>query len=322
MDLIERYLAVVGWDLPQRQRADITAELRDLLQSQVEEREAALGRPLRREELEDLLQAFGHPLVVAGRYRSVQQLIGPEVFPFWWAAVRAAVAITVGVYFVGLVINVIGLGGREVIDRVMPDLVDALVYVFGMVTLVFLALERFGGMAWLTRWRPRDLPPPTLKRRSRFEQTVEIGMSVVFILWWTGVVRLQDVFTPDTPIPVQMGPVWADWFWPILAYAAVDLGVNLLALLRPGWVQANRALSLGRNLAGAGIFLGLMQAGNWVVITIPELTDAVMGDLELGIRIGLGSAALVMLVKAAWDGWRLYRDGASAGELRTGRAPG
>lgn len=322
MDLIERYLAVVGWDLPQRQRADITAELRDVLESQVEEREAALGRPLRREEVEGMLEAFGHPLVVAGRYRSVQQLIGPQVFPFWWAAVRAAVAITVGVYFVGLVVKVVGLGGLGAIDGLTPDLFGALVYVFGAVTLVFVALERFGGMGWLTRWRPRDLPPPTLKRRSRFEQTVEIGMGLVFILWWTGVVRFADVFRGDLPIPVRLGPVWADWFWPILAYAVVDLGVNLLSLARPGWVQANRALSLGRNLAGAGIFLGLMQAGNWVVIALPELTDAVMADLELGIRIGLGSAALVLLVKAAWDGWRLYRDSDAAAALRTGRAPG
>jgi hypothetical protein len=320
MDLIERYLAVVGWDLPQRHRADITAELRDVLQSQVEEREAALGRPLRREEVEDLLQAFGHPLVVAGRYRSVQQLIGPQVFPFWWATVRAALAITAGVYFVAFMVNVIGLGGMTA--RTMPDLVEALVYVFGVVTLVFLALERFGGVAMLNRWRPRDLPPPTVKRRSRFERTVEIGMGVVFLLWWMGVIRFQDVFGLDRPVPVRMGPVWADWYWPILAYAAVDLGVNLLALVRPGWRQANRALSLGRNLAGAGILLGLMQAGNWVVIVSPELTDAVLPSVELGIRIGLGSAALVMLGKAAWDGWRLVRGGRGGPALRTGRAPG
>jgi hypothetical protein len=322
MDLIERYLAVVGCDLPQRHRADITAELRDVLQSQVEEREAALGRPLKRDEVEDLLEAFGHPLVVAGRYRSVQQLIGPQVFPFWWAAVRAAAAITLGVYFVSLVVNVIGLGDSGLIGRAMPGLVDTLVYVFGVVTLVFLALERFGGVSVLTRWRPRDLPPPTARRRSRFEQTVEIGMGVVFILWWTGFVRFQDVITLDRPIPVAMGPVWADWYWPILAYAAVDLGVNLLGLLRPGWVQANRALSLGRHLAGAGILLGLMQAGNWVVITLPELTDMVMPQVELGIRIGLGVAAMVMLVKAGWDGWRLYRDAGEPVDLRTGRAPG
>lgn len=320
MDLIERYLAVVGWDLPQRHRADITAELRDVLESQVEEREAALGRPLRREEVERLLTDFGHPLVVAGRYRSVQQLIGPQVFPFWWATLRAALAITAGVYFVGFMVRVLGLGGGAV--RAMPDLIEALVYVFGVVTLIFLAIEQFGGMAMLNRWRPRDLPPPSVKGRSRFERTVEIGMDLVFILWWMGVIRFQTLFTFEGPFPVEMGPVWADWFWPILAYAVVDLTVNLLALVRPGWAQANRALSLGRNLAGAGILLGLMQAGNWIVISIPELTDAVMPQIELGIRIGLGVGAAVMLVKAAWDGWRLYRDGASAGELRTGRAPG
>ncbi|WP_334161979.1 hypothetical protein [Phenylobacterium sp.] len=81
MDLVERYLAAIGRELPEGHRADITAELRDELLSKIEEREAAAGRALDRRELERLLVEFGHPLVVAHRYRRIQHLVGPAVFP-------------------------------------------------------------------------------------------------------------------------------------------------------------------------------------------------------------------------------------------------
>jgi hypothetical protein len=80
MDLLDRYLAAIARHLPDAQKADVTAELRDVLLSQIEDEEARLGRPLERKELEALLVRFGHPLTVSGRYRKVQHLIGPEVF--------------------------------------------------------------------------------------------------------------------------------------------------------------------------------------------------------------------------------------------------
>ena len=43
----------------------------------MEEKEESLGRPLTRNEMEALLKAFGHPLIVAGRYRTFNHLIGP-----------------------------------------------------------------------------------------------------------------------------------------------------------------------------------------------------------------------------------------------------
>ena len=60
MDLLERYLAAVARQLPDAQKADVTAELRDLLMSQIEEKEAALRRPLDREELEALFEHRVH----------------------------------------------------------------------------------------------------------------------------------------------------------------------------------------------------------------------------------------------------------------------
>lgn len=326
MDLIERYLTTVGWDLPRDQRADITEELRDLLQSQVEEREAALGRPLEKKEVEQLLTDFGHPLVVAGRYRKVQHLIGAKAFPFWWAAVRAALAITAAYYFVMVVIHVLGVGGAEGLDRVTPDLFDALVYVFGAVTLVFVGLEQFGGLKYVARWRPRDLPPPHVKRTSLFERCVEIGMGMVFLLWWTGLLHFADLFPGAARVGLAMGPIWAVWYWPVLVYASWALAIDILAAARPGWVFTNRVLSLVRHLAAAGILFGLYQAGHWIEVqdsgTWGAAREVIQDNLDLGLRIGLGVATLTMVVRVLADLWRLLRDAGQASAFRTGRVLG
>lgn len=326
MDLIERYLTTVSWDLPRDQRADITEELRDVLQSQVEEREAALGRPLEKKEVEQLLTDFGHPLVVAGRYRKVQQLIGPDAFPFWWATVRAAFAVMAAYYVVLIIINLLQFRGVEGLDHVSPDLGAASVYLFGAVTLVFVALEQFGGLKYVARWRPRDLPPPHIKRTSLFERCVEIGMGMVFLAWWTGVLHFADLFPGAAQVGLAMGPIWTIWYWPILIYASWGLAIDILAAARPGWVFTNRVLSLVRHLAAAGILFGLYRMGHWIEVTDSgswsAAREVIQDNLNLGLRIGFGVATLVSLLQALGDVWKLVRDSSAPPAFRTGRAPG
>jgi len=50
MEMIDRYLQAVKFALSPAQRDDIIKELRDSILSQVEEKEATLGRPLNEDE--------------------------------------------------------------------------------------------------------------------------------------------------------------------------------------------------------------------------------------------------------------------------------
>src|SRR4051812_24565928 len=96
-NLQERYLHAVRWALPSGKADDIVAELRDILASRQEDREEALGRPLTADETSAMLKDFGHPLIVAARYRPQQSLIGPDVFPFYIFVLRIAVLISLGI---------------------------------------------------------------------------------------------------------------------------------------------------------------------------------------------------------------------------------
>ena len=109
MELLDQYLKTIKPFLPKGQQDDIIRELSENLLSQMEDREAELGRPLTQAEQEAILQQHGNPMVVAGRYqqqkRSVafgRQLIGPLLFPLYLRilclnlGLTAAVVLTIG----------------------------------------------------------------------------------------------------------------------------------------------------------------------------------------------------------------------------------
>ena len=317
MDLIERYLAAVARNLPGQQAADITAELRDVLLSRVEEQEATLGRPIDRAELEKILFDFGHPLVVAGRYRKVQHLIGPAMFPFWWAGVKVVLSIVLGVYLVLVILGVL-LGKSEAeFQRSVPDIWYVAVYLFGLVTLVCAGIERFGKTQVLLKWKPSRLPPAGDKPRSRFEAVVEAGMTLVFILWWTGVLHFRGALLEHLPpwaaaITADLAPVWSRYHWPILGYATLDLAVSLLIVVQAATATLNAGLSLARHLIGAIILTGVLRAGHWLVVTGPpgwsaDVAAQVQINFDRGMRLGLYGGIAILLGKAVVEAWRFNR---------------
>lgn len=76
-DLLDQYLHAVKFWLPKAQQQDIIAELAEDLQSQVEEREAALGHRLGEDDLAAILRKRGSPMRVASGYLSEQHLDQP-----------------------------------------------------------------------------------------------------------------------------------------------------------------------------------------------------------------------------------------------------
>lgn len=317
MDLIERYVAAVSRHAPAKQAGDIRSELRDELLSRVEERETALGRPLTRPETEALLREFGHPLVVAGRYRKTQQLIGPQVFPFWLIAAQWSLGILLLVNVVLIAIGVLTNQPTVDIQRAIPSMVTMAIFIFGAITLAFAAFERFGKTGFLTDWKPSRLPAPQDGARPRATLVVEILMEAIFIAWWLGAIRFQQFFPYPGHLKVTMAPVWAAWFWPILAYAGVEIAANVVALARPAWAKTNQVVFALRYLFGVVILAGVFQAGHWLDVSSPVIPPhalaTIQANFDLGMKAGIGIAILGMLARVGVDLWRLRRGGEPRG---------
>src|SRR5580704_16687860 len=192
MELIDRYLAAVAILLPRDERQDITAELRDVLLTRREEKEAELGRPLTRAEDEALLKDFGHPAAVASRYGRQEYVIGPEIYPLYVLVLKIVLAVIVGSALVtGLVTAAVTPGaiGHAIRTAVGVAWTGSFAAI-GAVTLVFAILERTpAGGNLLKVWRVSDLPRVPVARPRRGERRNDhvagIVVTGLFLLWWT-----------------------------------------------------------------------------------------------------------------------------------------
>jgi hypothetical protein len=321
MDLLDRYLAAVAALLPKAQRQDIVAELRDLLLSRMEEKEAELDRPLDKAEREAVLKAFGHPIAVAGRFGTPRSLIGPELYPFYVFAVKAALILTAVVTGIPAVLSVLtgDHGGAAIPARFLSSFMTTGLTLIGALTMVGAAIER----GWIklgksADWKVADLP--RLDRRggavkSRFEASFELAATLLFILWWTGAVEAPwsgreargEVF-------LSAAGIWATLYLPILALAVLQLASSLAAVIRPGWTRTRAALEIAGSLGGLALVAVLWSAGRLIVVspqgaTGPRAVDIahLQTVLDQSIQIGLAITAAICLVKLVVDGWRLTR---------------
>src|SRR5271157_1557831 len=199
MDLLDRYLQAVKKHLPWQRQDDIIAELRANLESQLEDKEAELGRLLTTPEMEAWLKHMGPPILVAGRYQTQRYLIGPAVFPIYSYVMQLALFWAVIIYSIVIVAQFFAGPSTD------TDLVEALLRVPGLlvtvaawVTAVFAALEfavtrypekcqRIPGFP--ADWSPSTLPPvepnlvPGKKRRTYAQAVAEVIFGFLFLCW-------------------------------------------------------------------------------------------------------------------------------------------
>lgn len=319
MTLIDQYLAAVAAQLPRDKREDITAELRDALMERVEAREEELGRPMTEAETEALLREFGHPLTVAARYRGgPDHLIGPELFPYWWFAVKAALLIL-------LVVVVIGAIGSTIVGEadfanafagIWNDLLSGGAMIVGAATVAGFIIERQPNKPeFMTQWRVKDLElfrrwslngdglgetlgvtsagPATVKatawRRDRRRSVVagalwHVACFGVFLLWWVGAFELGGLN------PQQLLAAFGSMF------PGVDYGEALSGLVQPLYwpviayglarigLELARAAAPGavRPAAAGDLVLALASAGflYWIWMVSPLAPVAQIDSLN------------------------------------------
>jgi hypothetical protein len=342
MDLLERYLQAVKKYLPARRQDDIIAELRANMESQIEDRESELGRPLTTGELEDLLRKMGHPMLVASRYQPQQYLIGPTLFPMYLYVLRlTALWAFVICMIVTVVVTPLTTPGARAIFESLLRMPGILIQTAAWITLAFVALEFFlarypkafptstGISTGVTQnWNPSTLPPlekdPNRpgKRRSFAQAVAEIIFSSLFLVWLLlipshpflmlgpGVVFLKVV-------PYQLSPAWWAFFWWIIALNIVQIVWKCIDLLRGTWSQPSRIQQVASKTLGLIPIVILLTAPGHIYLSLknPALDQARYGQNLDQINNGIHYAFVVIcaivvlqlvidLSKWAWDTYR------------------
>ena len=254
--LLDRYLQAVRSYLPRDQQDDITKELSENLRSQMEDKEAELGRPLAEIEQEAILTGHGHPLVVAGRYRSGQrsltfgrQLIGPVLFPIYLRILLLNLAVTL-VVCAGAALAF--ARGHSIVE-LASGLVFAPFLQFGIVTLIFALVEGSAITApgsWNQGKRSSFRPAAEERCVPRLESILQLVVLFVFVA------ILRDLRASAhglfAPTPFRLAPIWHQAYLAIVGLAVAQMAQAGINLWRPVWTRfrPGGARRVRRRLAG------------------------------------------------------------------------
>jgi hypothetical protein len=332
MDLLDRYLQAVKKHLPWKRQDDIIAELKANLESQLEEKEAELGRPLTRGEAEDWLREMGSPLKVAAGYQRQQYLIGPAVFPTFWFVLRMAwfwvtVAFVIG-HAVQFATSSQGWSGLWDAVILLPIV---LMMTAGWVTLTFAIIEftaahsskRWGANpAASAGWNPSSLPPvdqgaaPGKGPRSHGRAVAEVALGFLWLVLlllipWQPYVLLGPGAAYLLNSPFQLGPVLIQVFWWIVALNVLQVGWRLADLWRGSWHEARTAQEIAVKAVGLIPPMLVLYARDhfYVLLKHPLVDQARYGaTLESINRSIYWTAAVICIIVAlqlAWELWRL-----------------
>ncbi len=294
MELLDRYLQSVKWLLPKEQKEDILAELSEDIRSQIEEKEAELGRRLDESELEAILQRWGHPMLVAQRYLPQQHLIGPVWFPvyqFVLKMVGLCYLVPWLLIWLFLVIFVPSYRAEHPGLALIGSLESFLlivVFAFTAITVGFAFAER---SKILERWSPRKLPVADPNRISRSESIGELVGNLVFALLVGG----------RAPASLDRARARSRWrrsgatlYWPILLVVLAAVAMDAVNTVRPWWTRLRSGLRLGIDAGRAGPHLHPALRRSWVDITLPNVPAAKVAELAKWINLSIGVTILVI----------------------------
>lgn len=235
MDLIDRYLEAVGWWLPRDQKEDILAELREDLQSEIDERSEAAGRALTETEVEDLLRQRGRPMKVALRYLPQRPLIGAAIAPMYHTVLKGFALFYLLPYLIVWIV-LSALTPSHLAKNPLPGFLDVAVFGFAAITIIFAAIDRYQQRAETLDWNPRTLAPvKNVRRIPRGSTLLELISAAIFLVWWV-----------DTPslgyaLPFTAGPVWAELrtlgFIPVIVVQTLTIALDGVNLVRPYWTR-------------------------------------------------------------------------------------
>ncbi len=340
MELLDRYLQAVKKHLPWQRQDDILAELRANLESQLEDKEAELGRPLTTSEAEAWLKQIGPPMQVAARYQPQRYLIGPAIFPTYWYVLRLTFFWATVIYSIVNTVLLISGGNPSVagvVDAVLR-LPVVLMITAAWVTLTFAAIElavarypgKYQSLACFSPvasldWSPSTLPPLEKapaggkKPRSFAQALAEVIFGFLFLIWLLLVPQHPYLWLGPGAIYLRLSPYqpvasWIQFFWLLVVVNVFQLAWRCLALWRGTWQQKQRGQEIAMKAIGLVPLLFLLNIPNHVYLTLkrPVLDQAQYGGtldvVNRSIHWGLQCVCAIVVLQLLWDIGRVSLD--------------
>jgi hypothetical protein len=308
-ELTDRYVLATLRSIPEKQKAEIEAELRGAIDDALEAKTVDSGAGTIEVERE-VLTELGDPDRLAYGYTGRPGfLIGPEHF-FAYKRLLTVLLVTV-VPIVAVVVAVLqavsGSDVGSVLGQTVGLVVNLVVHIVFWTTLVFALIERSDEKTAGMDWKVDDLPAIPVAGSIKFGETVATVVVLVLVIAALLVSRTASpAATADcTPIPFFDPELWSFWFPFLLAVLALEIIFEVVKYRVGHWTWALASVNLALNALFAIPMIYLLTterlfnpeffaAMGWgqtpevgdtiVVITLVSLVAVVVWDVIDGFR--------------------------------------
>jgi len=318
--LTDRYVDAAMRSVPEKQRADLAAELRALIDDQLDARVAAGESPDAAER--GVLTDLGDPDRLAADYIDRPlQLIGPRYYLAWWRLTKLlwAIVSVCAAFGVALGQTLSGAAFGEIVGSVASVTVSVIVNVGFWTTLVFFTVERSAGGAdvgFVSRWTPDQLPEPRdsgARLSDLVASLVLLGVVAGAVLWdhFVGTAYLADRGWTSFLAPW----LWPWWIGGLLALCACEALLAIRVYAHGRWTARSASVNLLLNLLIVVPGLWLLVRGELVnpeffASVIPESGDTVA--VIVGVVFGF-----TLVGVAGWDSVEAFLKARRAGRTST-----
>jgi hypothetical protein len=220
MSLIDRYIAEVGRHLPEKDRSDIQAEIRTMVEDMVEEREEP-AKAADEKAVTETLEQLGDPQLLASKYSPPKRhLIGPEWYEGYIKVLQRVLFTAVPVFAAVTFILALTRDPLDFVNAVGEAVGGAFnvgVQILFWVTLVFVFLERSGETPdepqkpGARTWTVAQLPEMPRTRQISIAETVMNIAVDLFLLIWILLPLLMRSEELSTAVPFLHPNLWRFW---------------------------------------------------------------------------------------------------------------
>jgi hypothetical protein len=322
MSLLNRYIAEVGRHLPEKDRSDIEAEIRSMIEDMLEERGHAAASTDDQVVIETLEQ-LGDPKLLAYKYAPPKRyLIGPEWYEGYIKILQrilfTAVPVVAAVRFILTITqDPLNLGGA---------LGDAVGSAFGVgvqilfwVTLIFFLLER-------SEEKPDDLPKSssriwTIAQLPKMPRTRQISVAetvmniavLLFLLIWIALPFTLNRFQGNlAPVPFLHPNLWSFWLPVFFVITGLTLIHEVFKLKIGNWTPALTVTNVILGVISIAYIVGLATTQDVINPEFLARLDSSLGSSELRefVQWSIGISAAIIAGIYVWsmiDSIRLSR---------------
>ena len=330
MSLINRYIAEVGRHLPEKDRADIEAEVRSMIEDMLEERSAQTSQRADDNLITEVLEQIGDPRLLAYKYAPPKRyLIGPEWYEGYIKVLQrvlfTAVPIFAAVTFI-LTLTRDPLDFMNAIGEAVGGAFNVGVQILFWVTLVFVLLERSGekpddlhkpgGQTWTVAQLPAM---PRTRQISIAETVMNIAVNL-FLLIWIVLPLLTRSGELSGSVPFLHPNLWTFWLPILFVLIGLTLLHEVFKLKIGNWTPA---------LTVTNVILGLIWIIYLAALVITQdvinpdflaMLDQAEGGSELRevVRWSIDISAAVIVGIYIWDMINSIRLARQLGKERPG----